>query len=171
MKKMKNKKILVIGAILGSLAIGAIFIALKIKKLLKYSIKFKGIKFTETNSKKIVFNANFDFKNNSDITLNVSNQEYDIYLNNIFMTTVFSEEEQIILPNAISPLSVTIDLTTKDVLSKIKSLGDGSVSSLLKILTSLKEQDLKIVYKFGIKFGLISIPLTFSYNDYIKNWA
>ena len=165
----KTKKRLIIGTLIGGLLVGGFFIAQKIKKLLAYSIKFTGLKFKETNAKKIIFDANFNFKNNSNLTIDIKNQEYDIYLNNVFITSIKSDVKQTILPESVTPLSVTIDLDTQIVLDRLKTLGDGSISSLLKIISSFKEQDLKIVYKFGIKFGILTIPVKFSYNDKIKN--
>lgn len=167
----KTKKRLIIGTLIGGLLVGGIVLAKRIQKLLKYSIKFKGLKFKETNAKKIIFDANFDFKNNSDLTIDIKNQEYDVYINNVFITSIKSDVEQTILPETVSALSVTVDLDTNVVLNRLKTLGDGSVSSILNIIARFKEQDLKIVYKFGIKFGILTIPVVFSYNDKIKNWS
>jgi LEA14-like dessication related protein len=167
----KTKKRLIIGTLIGSLILGGFILANQLKKIKKYSIKFNGLKFKELTAKKIIFDANFDFKNNSDLTINIKNQEYDIYINNIFITRIKSDVEQTILPETVSPLLVTIDLDTPLVLNRLKTLGDGSISSLLKIVSTFKEQDLKIVYKFGIKFGFLTIPIKFSYNDKIKNWS
>ena len=167
----KTKKRLIIGTLIGSLILGGFILANQLKKIKKYSIKFNGLKFKELTAKKIIFDANFDFKSNSDLTINIKNQEYDIYINNIFITRIKSDVEQTILPETVSPLLVTIDLDTPLVLNRLKTLGDGSISSLLKIVSTFKEQDLKIVYKFGIKFGFLTIPIKFSYNDKIKNWS
>jgi len=167
----KTKKRLIIGTLIGGLLVGGIVLAKRIQKLLKYSIKFKSLKFKETNEKKIIFDANFDFKNNSDLTIDIKNQEYDVYINNVFITSIKSDVEQTILPETVSALSVTVDLDTNVVLNRLKTLGDGSVSSILNIIARFKEQDLKIVYKFGIKFGILTIPVVFSYNDKIKNWS
>jgi LEA14-like dessication related protein len=167
----KTKKRLIIGTLIGGILVGGFILANRVKKLLKYSIKFNGLKFKELTAKKIIFDANFDFKNTSDLTIDIKNQEYDVYINNVFITTIKSDVEQTILPETVSPLSVTIDLDTALVVNRLKTLGDGSISSLLKIVSTFKEQDLKIVYKFGIKFGFLTIPIKFSYNDKIKNWS
>lgn len=166
----KIKKRLIIGTFIGALLVGGIILTKKVKELLKYSIKFTGLKFKATTAKKIIFDVNLEFKNNSDLTIDIKNQEYDIFLNDVFITTIKSDLEQIIKPKTVSPLNVTVDLDAPLVLSRLKTLGDGSVSSLLKTFSTFQEQNLKVIYKFGIKFGFLTIPVKFSYTDKIKNW-
>ena len=166
----KTKKRIIIGSTIGILLIGTLLIVKRVKDLLNYSIKFSTIKFKELTGKKILFDIIVQFKNMSDLTLDIKNQEYDVYINNVFITTIKSDKEQIILAKSSSPITVTVDLNTKDLLTKLGSLGDGSPSNLLKTFVTFKEQNLKIVYKFGIKFGYFTIPVKFSYNDKIANW-
>jgi len=169
--KALTKKRIIIGTIVGGLTASIIYLAWKVKNLLKYDYSFSKLKLRETSPKNISFDLGVNFKNTSDMEIILKKQQYDIYLNDIFITTIFANNEQVILPNKTSLLNLVVNLNTTDVLNKLKSLGDGSSSSLLKLLANIKKQNLKIVFKFGVKLGLLTFPLKFTKSDKIEDWV
>jgi LEA14-like dessication related protein len=162
-----TKKKIVIGGILGGIAIGGYFISRRIKKLMDYSILITGVKFRETSVANLIFDLNLNFKNNSDIKIVLENQNYDVFLNDKFITTISSEKEQLIKPDGISPLSLTVDVKPSEI---VKELGSNPISEALKLVTNFQNQRLKVKMKFGVKFGFLTIPLTFTKEELVKNW-
>ena len=169
--KALTKKRIIIGTIVGGLTASIVYLVWKIKNLLKFDISFSKLKFRETSPKNISFDLGVNFKNTSDIEIILKKQQYDIYLNDVFITTIFANNEQVILPNNTSLINLKVNLNTVDILDKIKSLGDGSLSSLLKLLANIKKQNLKIVFNFGVKLGLLTFPLKFTESAKIEEWG
>lgn len=165
MRKMtKQTKIAIgIGAVM-VLAIAGFGLYKQIMKLLNYTIKMKNIVFNEVTATKLSFDAYMSFKNNSDLKIVLSSQEYEIYINKKFITTVKSNIEQTIYPNSTSDLQVKVDVNPRELLEK---LGKTPIA----FIASIKEQDLMIVSKFKVKYGILNIPIEYPYEDKLKNWV
>jgi hypothetical protein len=79
------------------------------------------------------------------------------------VTNIDSKTPQVILPKTSSTLKVSVDLSPSDLL---KNLGSASVQNILNI----KQQNLKIKTKMGVKYLGLVIPINTTIEDKIINW-
>lgn len=160
----RAKKIAIIttGVLIG-LSVTGIFLWQRIKRLLNYELSTKYVRLKTASLTKLQLDVGLNFKNKSDLEIVISKQEYDIYLNDIFLTTLKSDAEQIIYPESISVLNIEVDTNPKQLLSQIPNK--------LDVVTNLKEQRLKLVSKLWVKFGMFNLPIKYTYEDKIKNWS
>lgn len=161
---IKTKKGLIIASgVLVGLATVGLLIWSKVKKLMNFEIGVKSFRFKSLSLTSLSMDIVMKFTNKSDLTIVLTKQQYEVYINGIYLTTLKSSVEQTIFPMATSALSIQVDVNPKDLLSKLPNK--------LDLITNYKEQDLKLVTKLWVKFGAISIPVTISYEAKIKNWA
>jgi hypothetical protein len=157
-----NRKQILVGA---GIALATTFgiLAYQFSKLMKYTLKIKGIDRLSANMNKVSFDAYLSFTNNSDLQIALAYQNYKVYLNDKLITNIDSKIPQVILPNTSSTLKVSVDLSPSDLL---KNLGSASVQNILNI----KQQNLKIKTKMGVKYLGLVIPINTTIEDKIINW-
>lgn len=157
-----NRKQILVGV---GIALATTFgiLAYQFSKLMKYTLKIKGIDRLSANMNKVSFDAYLSFTNNSDLQIALAYQNYKVYLNDKLITNIDSKTPQVILPKTSSTLKVSVDLSPSDLL---KNLGSASVQNILNI----KQQNLKIVTKMGVKYLGLVIPINTTIEDKIINW-
>ena len=157
-----NRKQILVGA---GIALATTFgiLAYQFSRLMKYTLKIKGIDRLSANMNKVSFDAYLSFTNNSDLQIALAYQNYKVYLNDKLITNIDSKTPQVILPKTSSTLKVSVDLSPSDLL---KNLGSASVQNILNI----KQQNLKIVTKMGVKYLGLVIPINTTIEDKIINW-
>jgi LEA14-like dessication related protein len=159
---MVTRKQLLTGLGIAVVVTGGI-LAYQFSRLMKYTLKIKGIDRLSANMNKVSFDAYLSFQNNSDLQIALAYQNYKVYLNDKLITTIDSKTPQIILPKASSILKVSVDLSPNDL---IKKLGGASIQNILNI----KQQNLKVVTKMGVKYLGLTIPVSATSEDKIINW-
>lgn len=157
-----NRKQILVGA---GIALATTFgiLAYQFSRLMKYTLKIKGIDRLSANMNKVSFDAYLSFTNNSDLQIALAYQNYKVYLNDKLITNIDSKTPQVILPKTSSTLKVSVDLSPSDLL---KNLGSASIQNILNI----KQQNLKIVTKMGVKYLGLVIPINTTIEDKIINW-
>lgn len=158
---MKRKEIFIGLGIALVTTIGVILY--QFSRLMQFTIKIKGIDRLSANMNKVSFDAYLSFTNNSELQIALAYQNYMVYLNNNLITTIDSKTPQVILPKTASTLKVSVDLSPKDL---IKKIGASSLQNVLNI----KQQNLKIVSKLGVKYLGLTIPIRTTSEDKIINW-
>lgn len=139
--------------------------AFKINKLVKqlqdFELIFKKVKVNKFNTKTLDFNVFYDYVNKSPITINLVSQEYDIYVNDVYVTTMKNYAENVLKANATSPLgfNVLIDLPSLD--EKIRK-------SYYDMLLDPKSVKLTFDMKFKARFGFINIPYRYKWDTNLK---
>jgi hypothetical protein len=159
---MVTRKQILAGAGVAILVTGGL-LAYQFSRLMKYTLKIKGIDRLSASMNKVSFDAYLDFTNNSDLQIALAYQNYKVYLNDKLITTIDSKIPQVIFPKATSVLKVSVDLSPADLLKK---LGSASVQNILNI----KQQNLKVVSKMGVKYLGLTIPISTTVEDRIVNW-
>jgi len=141
------------------------YTAFKINKLVKqlqdFELIFKKVKVNKFNTKTLDFNVFYDYVNKSPITINLVSQEYDIYVNDVYVTTMKNYAENVLKANATSPLgfNVLIDLPSLD--EKIRK-------SYYDMLLDPKSVKLTFDMKFKARFGFINIPYRYKWDTNLK---
>ena len=102
--------------------------------------------------------------------LKLRNQEYDVYFNNVYITRLKNDNEQIIYPNSISELTFDLKFDIKEILSKLNAATGKTILDKLSVLTSLKKQLIRIDIKLSVKYGILPvIPVNYTIEDKIEN--
>jgi hypothetical protein len=159
---MVTRKQMLVGAGVAILVTGSL-LAYQFSRLMKYTLKIKGIDRLSASMNKVSFDAYLEFTNKSSLQIALAYQNYKVYLNDKLITTIDSKEPQVIYPNRSSVLKVSVDLSPNDL---IKKLGSASLGNILNI----KQQNLKIVTKMGVKYLGLTIPVSTTIEDRIVNW-
>ena len=163
----KTKKILVItGSVLAGLSLTSYLLFRKFKKLLEYNLKVKRlkiVKFSLTNLDLRIFLA---FKNPSKLTIVVAKQEYEVFLNGIYITKLTSNQEQVIEPNATSILNVNLQADPKLIFQKL-----AHMQKPLELITNFRSQKLKLVTELWTRLGFFKIPMTIPYESAISSFG
>ena len=162
-----DKIMLATGFVLSGLGLTAFMIYKRAEKLITYGLKMKSLQVVEASLNRLRMNVFFGFTNPSDLQIVISKQQYEVFINGIYLTTVQSDVEQIVYPRAVSTLAVAVDLDPKFVLQKIAN----STAKRLQILTKLKQQRIKLITKLWVKVGIFNIPITIPYEQTIGNWG
>lgn len=153
--KPEVKKWLVVGG-LGIISVALALGYLQYRKLMNYTIKLGGAKFKNISAKVFNFDLFIKFTNNSGINFVISEQEYKVYLNDKFVTTISNTEDVIVLPNTTNIIPVNVTFNPAEVLGLINS-------NLTNIL--LKPETIKIMVDCKLKVKLYgftkSIPFVY----------
>ena len=115
-----SKKQVIWGSVIAVLGVSAFWITKQIKKLQNFKLTFKKIQINKFNTKELDFNVSYDYTNNSDIDINLSSQEYDLYINGTYVTTFKNYAENTLKANSVSPLAFNIKIDLPDLDKKIR---------------------------------------------------
>ena len=141
------------------------FSAVKINKLVKqlqdFELIFKKIKVNKFNTELLDFNVFYDYVNKSPLTIKLSSQEYDIYVNGVFVTTMKNYAENILKANATSPLGFNVLINLPELDKKIRA-------SYYDMLLDPKNVKLTFDMKFKARFGFINIPYRYKWDTNLK---
>ena len=138
----------------------------RVAKLIGNNFGIKTLRVQEASLTKLRMSVYFNFKNATDMQIVLSKQQYEFYLNGVYLTTMKSDVDQVVSPNSISVLEANINLDPKFVFQKIAN----STSDRLSLITRFGDQRLKLVTKLWIKFAFFSIPITIPFEAKIREW-
>lgn len=165
--KKSTKVLAIIGITLSTLTTIGVLLFQRVKKLIEYGLKVKRLEVISASLNEFKMRITLAFTNNSDLQIVATKMEYDIFLNGVYLTTLKNDKEQVVYPNAISDISIDVDIDPQLILRKLNNSAGGSG---LGMILNLKEQRLMLVTKLWIKFGAFSLPITIPFEDKIKNW-
>jgi len=135
---------------------------LQYKKLMNYCISIKNVKINSLKLNNADFNLFLNFKNNSDLKINIVSQEYVAYLNDKEIARVSSPKEQIISPKSISEIAVNIVFNPSKLLGAIGDLAQNFALSPEKIV-------LKVKCKLKVKLYLFTFNIPYEYVTSVKD--
>ena len=163
----KTKKILIIGgSILGGLTLTATLLFLKLKKLIEYNLKVSRLEIEKVSLNDFRLKIFMRFTNPADLTIVLARQEYEVFLNGIYITKLKSNVEQVVKPKSVSELNVNLNLDPVLVFQKL-----AHMQKPLSLITNLKSQKLKLVTKLSVKVGFFTIPISIPYESTIGTFG
>lgn len=162
---------LIISGLVGGVSVGGYLLYRSILKAVKYEIIPQGVEIIDRQGQNLKLQINLAIKNPSDLKLSVSDKEFDIYLNGIYITRLKNPNKQVIYANSISSIVLTVDLNLSDVYKKLRVASGQTLSNTLNFLTDFNSQKLKLVTKISVQYGILpTIPIEIPYEDTISNW-
>lgn len=167
MQLTKNAKIKIgIGAfVIGLTALTLNYLLKNIKKLVGLKFEYKDTDVNTINFKEISLTMNWVCSNPSDFNFTITNQVYDVFINNTFVRKVGSSIDTEVYGNGTSIIHTNIYLTTNEAFK----LG---VDNLAGFITEngRKKTKLKVVGIYDVKTPLFTLrKLPFYFEDTIHN--
>lgn len=167
MKKTSvSKKVVWVSAIvaLGAVStVAGIWLYRQIKKMEDYELNFKNIIFRKFSTTEFIFDLYMIFTNKSNLGVTLAKQEYDIYANDVFITTLKNNSPNEIKAKSDSEIGMRININPVELVTKIGV-------NPLELLKSPKKIKIKLVMKYKVKvlFFDVSIP-EIIYEDSLYN--
>lgn len=154
----RNKKIALAFVGLGIIGIGY-YLYKQSKKLMNFCLSFKKAKINNISPTNVDITVIMGFENKSDLDVVASNQNYEVLINGISVTTIKSEKPILLKPKQVSEFPVNVFFNPMQL--KGKAIG------LVKDLASNKE-GVKISFKgsLGVKSGVLGVakfPIDITY--------
>ena len=159
--KPTTKKYLIAGAI-GVVTIAGALAYLQYKKLMNYTLKFRGLRVRKLKFNDFDFDISLDFINKSDIDFVIEKQVYNVYLNDIFVTKLENASPTTIKSNTSSLMALNVKVNPKDVLEKI------GINALNFVLNADKTI-LKVDAKLKVKLWFFNINIPYVYQSTLKD--
>jgi len=154
-----KQKTYLIAAILGTISIFAAGAYLQIKKMTNNVIGFNKVQIKKISLNLIDFDLFLNYTNNSDIKFTLRKQTYDLFINNIYITTISNSVDNVINKNSVSVIGVNVAFNPKDVYKKLD----------LNLLSDTSKIMIKLDMKIKVKVGFISVTIPYIYEDTLKN--
>ena len=156
-----NKKYAIWGSVIALLGVTAFWVNKQIKKINDFTFDFEKVKVNKFNTTELDFNSYFKYTNKSDIDINLSSQEYDLYVNDIFITTMTNFNENSLKANSVSSLGFNTKINFPDLDKKLRL-------TYFKMIAEPKAVKIKIVMRWKVRLGILKVPVTYTWNTNLK---
>jgi LEA14-like dessication related protein len=156
-----TKKQLIWGGVIALLGVGGVWLAKQIKKIQDYTLTFKKIKVNGFSKEFLDFNVFYDYKNNSDIDINLSEQEYDVYVNGTFITTLKNYAENTLKAKSTSSLGFNVRINLPELDKKLRV-------SYFDMIAQPKEVKITTVMRWKVRLGFIKVPVKYTWETNLK---
>jgi hypothetical protein len=103
----------------------------------------------------ISFKIWYEYKNKANITITLATQEYDVYINNKYLTTLKSNIPNVLDGSIASNILIDVNLTPAD----FKKLD----LNIAQVLVAPKSIEIKTIMKWKVKYGILKFPVTYPY--------
>jgi LEA14-like dessication related protein len=154
------KKYLIAGVI-ATITITGALAYLQYKKLMNYIIKVKTAVVKTITANLLDLDLTLDFENKSNISFEIKSQEYEVYIDNKFITKINNIKPVFIKAKSNSDIFVNIKANPTKVGSKFK------LEDLNKLL-DLQNVKIKVIGKLKVKIYAFPVNIPFNYETTIK---
>jgi LEA14-like dessication related protein len=161
--KIGKAKYWIIAGIVGVTGATAYWVYGQYKKLMKNVTGFKSMKLDVLTLDRIKMNILVTYKNTMDIDVVLSDQKYDIYLDNYYATTLTNPNTITLKANDTTEIPLDLDFNPAQV---FKQLNIGPA----RLLTDYKNIRVKLVMRVKWKVLFFNIPISYTYEDKLKNF-
>jgi LEA14-like dessication related protein len=152
----KNWKYVLLAAVAGLTVTTGLWLKNQYNKLMKNTYELKSFVIKKASLQSVTFSVVYAYNNNTDIDINLVGQEYKIYVDDRYITTIKSDVPVILKANAISDIPLDITIDPKDMLYKFKD-------NLIKALSQKQKLKIKMESTFRVKLGIFTIPVPYPY--------
>jgi len=152
----KSYKYILLAAVAGVTVTTALWLRKQYGKLMKNTYELKSFLIKKASLQSITFSVVYAYNNNTDIDINLVGQEYKIYVDDRYITTIKSDVPVVLKANAISDIPLDITIDPKDMYYKFKD-------NLFKALTQKQKLKIRMESTFRVKLGIFTIPVPYPY--------
>ena len=144
----KSGKIIIFGLIFLLITIIAFFI-IQVRRLINANWTYAGYKIIDISLQKVVIRLYMKVENSGVLSVAVTNQNYDIYLNKNFVSKITNNEPFLIKPG-VSYMPLDVDIKLADAVK-------AGWQNLLSLLADKSKANIIIKGTFELKLGLFSV--------------
>ena len=157
----KVKKYIIVG-LLGAISFTAMFAYLQYKKVMDYVIALQSIKFKKIAIDFLSFDIFLNFTNNSNIGFDIESQNYNVYVNDVFVLKAENNSSIKVSPKSTSIIGVNVQGNPKKALTNLGFSTLSLVSTPEKIIV-------KVDVKLKVRIFKIPFNIPYVYVDNLKN--
>lgn len=162
---MTTGKKIIIGSVVTASVAGLVFLGLWLKKqydkLQKNVTGFKSFRIVNLTPKQFAFEMVMTYFNNMDADVVLVDQEYDVFLNDVYATTLTNRQKTVLKSGKTSDIPLTIAFDPTNLLK-------SQVVNAASLLTDFKQMRVRIDMRVKVKLGILAIPISYSYEDSMK---
>ena len=158
--KLQKKHFIAIG--IGAFSVTAALLYMQYKKLMDYCMSFNKFVLKKISFDQIDLDLFLNFKNNSSIKLNITSQEYEVFLNERSIAVINNTNPVIIEPKKTSVLPLNIKFSPSSVAKYIGNIATDIAFKPEKVI-------LKVKCKIKVKFWMFNISIPYEYITSLKD--
>ena len=159
---MKIEKKHIIAGLIGLVTITGASLYLQYKRLMNYTIGLKSVRINKLSLNGLNIDLFLNFENKSNLKFTIVSQKYDIFINNVYLTTLQNNKPNEILPNSTSVIGMNMDIDRKIIGARLKDA--------LVTFANTDKTMVKIVTKMKVKYGFITLNFPeYPYQNTLKN--
>jgi hypothetical protein len=155
MATAKIEKRVWITGLIALVSITGAYMYSQVMKILDYTLDFKGMRDVKFDNKGVSFKIWYEYTNKANITITLATQEYDVYINNKFLTTLKSNIPNVLDGSKVSNILIDVNLTPED-FKKVDL-------NLAQVLVAPKSVEIKTIMKWKVKYGILKFPVSYPY--------
>lgn len=146
-----------------ALALAGRWVYKQLQKMEDYDLDYERLVIKEYSKSRLVMDLAMKFTNRSNLSVTLAKQEYDVYANGIYLTTVKNDAPNTIQANSSSLVGSRIDVNPAEILAK-------GILNPIELFTSPKKLKIKIVMKYKVKVLFFNVPIPeIVYEDTLYN--
>ena len=150
-----------IAGLIGAISLTGAYMYIQVKKILSYTLNWVGVRDVKITTTDISMNFIYEYENKANIDVTLFEQEYEVFINGIYYTTLTNKAPQTLFGGKKSYIAVNLLLNYKEVAAKLKV-------NYLTLLTFPQNIKLLTKMKWKVKYGIIKIPITYPYEVTLK---
>ena len=159
---MKIERKYWIAGLIGAVTITGAYMYLQVKKVLDYTLKFLYARNVTIKTTGVSADFIYEYVNKANIDITIARQEYEIYINGTYYTTLKNEVPQVLKGGNPSLVSFRLNLDYKDVGEKLKT----NYLSLVALPQNVK---ILVKMKWRVKYGIIPVPISYDWELTLKD--
>ena len=144
----RTGKIMIISLLVLLLSIIGFFI-IQIKKLTGAKFTYAGFKITNLSLQKVTITLYLKVENDGVLSVAVTNQNYDAYLNNNFVSKI-TNNQPFLIKSGVSYMPLVLDINLADAIK-------AGWQNLLSLVTDKSKANIIIKGTYELKLGLFSV--------------
>lgn len=155
MARTKIEKRLWITGLIALVSITGAYMYNQVSKVLSYTLNFVGLREVKFDKSGVSFKILYEYTNKANISVTISQQEYEVYINGQYLTTLSNFAPNILEGGKVSTIDINVSLTPED-FKKVKL-------NWVQVLLEPKSVEIKTIMKWKIKYGIVKFPVTYPY--------
>lgn len=136
---------------------------LQFKKIMNYTLTMVGIRNPKLSATGLDFDILYEYQNKADIDVTLREQEYEVYVDNIYMTTLSNYAPNVLKASQASPITIGVRLNFSDFKGKF------SRGLIAKMIADPASVEIKTIMKWKVTvLGILRFPARYTYKLTLK---
>lgn len=156
-----EKKHLVIGGVVTLIAASCVFLYAQYVKLVDYGLGFKKLKVNKLTPELWSFDIVMNFVNKSLFGFTLVEQDYDLYVNDVFISKMTDYTKTYVKPKGESLLNLTVRFDPKVIVQQLKT-------NYATMLLKPNQTKIRLDMKMGVNVLGMKVIIPYVYHDTLQ---